>query len=84
MEEPMKKARIALLALALAVCAQAAPAAVHIPRRHLPRVPPVTRPHIPRRHLQQAPRTSPPAIVTAPITVLCGMLPFLPRCTVNP
>lgn len=52
----MKPNRIALLAAALALFAQGATAASHIPRRHLPRVAPVTRPHIPRRHQRKAGR----------------------------
>jgi hypothetical protein len=83
----MKTNRTTLVAIALAVFAQGALAASNVPRRHLPqapRTPPVTQPHVPRRHLQQAPRTSSTAIVTAPVTVLCRMLPFLPSCAARP
>jgi hypothetical protein len=84
----MKTTRFALLALALAIVAQGAAAGVHIPRRHLPRVPPTATSHIPRKHIPRAPTTTWGGVqhpttwggTLAPVPLLCGLLPFLPGC----
>ena len=79
------RTRIALLAVAVALFAQGATAATHIPRRHLPRVLPITRPHIPRRHIGRVPPPQPTVTVTtAPVPILCSVLPFLSRCAAKP
>jgi hypothetical protein len=82
----MKKTRIILIVVALAIFAQGALPAVHIPRRHLPRVPPITRPHIPRRHLGRVPPPPPAAeaVTIAPVPLLCAVMPFLGRCAAKP
>jgi hypothetical protein len=82
----MKTTRIALAALAVALFAQGATAAVHIPRRHLQRVPPAVQTHIPRRHLAHVLPVTPPTWTfsgtwpTDPLPSLCSVLPFLPSC----